>query len=301
MPGWDNTARRQDLSYCFEHSTPGASRRGGARHRGDPHTKSGEERIVFVNAWNEWRKGRISSRIGGSAHLSRSAKEREGRCAPEAPRPLRAQLNWMREQWTADWTSADRHPFAPIGMGEHVRCSFRAFRSVGVEPRVIDIYGLNPRSPMCWRRSSRSCRSRCARSTYSTSTATKSSRRSRHWSIEEARHSGLTSSIRLGSCRAIRRSGHASSTGSTRSGRRPIHRRRAARCSLQTGGPHALACEVIVSSFLGRRRFGIPETAYAFLFFLICARTRAARTRTPCSRLSENCSREGGSPTPSSC
>lgn len=35
------------------------------------------------------------------------------------------------------------HPFAPIGMGEHVRCSFRAFRSVGVLPRLVDLYGLN--------------------------------------------------------------------------------------------------------------------------------------------------------------
>ncbi len=39
------------------------------------------------------------------------------------------------------------HPFAPIGMGEHARCSFRSFRSVGVSPRLIDIYGLNVPEP----------------------------------------------------------------------------------------------------------------------------------------------------------
>jgi glycosyltransferase involved in cell wall biosynthesis len=34
------------------------------------------------------------------------------------------------------------HPFVPIGMGEHLRCSFRAFRSVGVKIGVRDIYGM---------------------------------------------------------------------------------------------------------------------------------------------------------------
>jgi len=58
MPGWDNTARRQDLSYCFEHSTPGAFQ-AWAEHAIEETrtTKSGEERIVFVNAWNEWAEG----------------------------------------------------------------------------------------------------------------------------------------------------------------------------------------------------------------------------------------------------
>lgn len=34
------------------------------------------------------------------------------------------------------------HPFAPIGVGEHVRCSYRALRSVGLYPKVLDIYKL---------------------------------------------------------------------------------------------------------------------------------------------------------------
>lgn len=34
------------------------------------------------------------------------------------------------------------HPFAPIGMGEHVRCSYRAFRSVASKPALVDLYGL---------------------------------------------------------------------------------------------------------------------------------------------------------------
>jgi glycosyltransferase involved in cell wall biosynthesis len=33
------------------------------------------------------------------------------------------------------------HPFVPIGMGEHIRCSFRSFQSVGVDVGVKDIFG----------------------------------------------------------------------------------------------------------------------------------------------------------------
>ena len=33
------------------------------------------------------------------------------------------------------------HPFAPIGCGESLRCSYRAFRSVALAPRLLDVYG----------------------------------------------------------------------------------------------------------------------------------------------------------------
>jgi glycosyltransferase involved in cell wall biosynthesis len=36
------------------------------------------------------------------------------------------------------------HPYAPIGMGEHVRCTYRALRSVAVHPCLTDIYKLIP-------------------------------------------------------------------------------------------------------------------------------------------------------------
>ena len=58
MPGWDNTARRQDDSWCFEHATPGAFQ--AWLESAIEHTKqqcSGDERLVFVNAWNEWAEG----------------------------------------------------------------------------------------------------------------------------------------------------------------------------------------------------------------------------------------------------
>ena len=34
------------------------------------------------------------------------------------------------------------HPFAPIGRGEDVRCTYRALRMVGVHPKVLDLYAL---------------------------------------------------------------------------------------------------------------------------------------------------------------
>ena len=35
------------------------------------------------------------------------------------------------------------HPFSAIGMAEHVRSAFRAFRAAGVTPGLVDIYGLD--------------------------------------------------------------------------------------------------------------------------------------------------------------
>ncbi|MDR5751449.1 MULTISPECIES: glycoside hydrolase family 99-like domain-containing protein [unclassified Caballeronia] len=58
MPSWDNTARKQNTSHVFLGSTPEAyeSWLDGAlsyTHR----FACGDERIVFVNAWNEWGEG----------------------------------------------------------------------------------------------------------------------------------------------------------------------------------------------------------------------------------------------------
>lgn len=58
MPGWDNTARRQNNSYIFERSTPGAFQ--AWLETVVKRTKqqfSGDERLIFINAWNEWAEG----------------------------------------------------------------------------------------------------------------------------------------------------------------------------------------------------------------------------------------------------
>lgn len=58
MPAWDNTARRQDAAHIFLGSSPevyahwlSAAAEWTARYR------SGDERLLFINAWNEWAEG----------------------------------------------------------------------------------------------------------------------------------------------------------------------------------------------------------------------------------------------------
>jgi GT2 family glycosyltransferase len=58
MPSWDNTARRQDSGHIFLGSGPEAYAQwleSAAEWTARMHV--GDERIVFINAWNEWAEG----------------------------------------------------------------------------------------------------------------------------------------------------------------------------------------------------------------------------------------------------
>jgi GT2 family glycosyltransferase/SAM-dependent methyltransferase len=58
MPGWDNTARLQDRAFILEKPTPGAFQ--AWMETAIAETKrdlQGDERLLFVNAWNEWAEG----------------------------------------------------------------------------------------------------------------------------------------------------------------------------------------------------------------------------------------------------
>jgi GT2 family glycosyltransferase len=58
MPGWDNTPRRQDNSFILENPTPGVFQ--AWLETAIAQTKrdlQGDERLVFINAWNEWGEG----------------------------------------------------------------------------------------------------------------------------------------------------------------------------------------------------------------------------------------------------
>jgi len=58
MPCWDNTARRQNDSYIFAYSSPGAYQAWLEAILELTHEQNfGDERIVFINAWNEWAEG----------------------------------------------------------------------------------------------------------------------------------------------------------------------------------------------------------------------------------------------------
>jgi GT2 family glycosyltransferase len=58
MPGWDNTARRQNSSIIFKNNSPGAFQAWLefviAQTNIHMH---GDEKIIFINAWNEWGEG----------------------------------------------------------------------------------------------------------------------------------------------------------------------------------------------------------------------------------------------------
>lgn len=58
MPSWDNTARRQDVSYSYQNASPGAFQAWLEDVlRQTREQNHGDEQIVFVNAWNEWAEG----------------------------------------------------------------------------------------------------------------------------------------------------------------------------------------------------------------------------------------------------
>lgn len=58
IPGWDNSARRQNNSFCFEHATPGAFQAWLEDAIEQTRVQQfGDERLIFVNAWNEWAEG----------------------------------------------------------------------------------------------------------------------------------------------------------------------------------------------------------------------------------------------------
>lgn len=76
MPGWDNTPRKQDRPFIFDRSSAGAYQawlEQSIRLTREQHPSG--ERLVFINAWNEWGEG---------AHLEPDLQT--GHCALEATR-----------------------------------------------------------------------------------------------------------------------------------------------------------------------------------------------------------------------
>ena len=83
MPDWDNTARKQNHALIFHHSSPETYREWlQAIIEQTRERYMGNERIVFINAWNEWAEGAHlePDRRYGHAYLqaTRSALEQVG-------------------------------------------------------------------------------------------------------------------------------------------------------------------------------------------------------------------------------
>ena len=82
MPGWDNTARRQDVSFILENPTPGSFQAWAETAVAETKRDlQGDNRLVFINAWNEWAEGAYMEpdRRFGHAYLEalRNAREAE--------------------------------------------------------------------------------------------------------------------------------------------------------------------------------------------------------------------------------
>lgn len=58
IPGWDNTPRRQSNPFVLENATPGAFQAWLETVIAETKRDlQGEDRLIFVNAWNEWAEG----------------------------------------------------------------------------------------------------------------------------------------------------------------------------------------------------------------------------------------------------
>ena len=159
------------------------------------------------------------------------------------------------------------HPFAPIGRGEDVRCSFRALRAVAVAPTLLDIYGHYQPDADAHREFAPHLRKEPAAinifhingDEVELALATLADALPKHaynivypnWELSRYPHDWARQLDRFDEIWAPSAFVHAALIAAVT---KPVVHM-------------TLASEVMLSSFRSRRYFGIPESAYAFLFF----------------------------------
>jgi hypothetical protein len=77
MPSWDNTPRRRENAHVFLNESPEAYGRWLEQIvRQTRQLRFGDERIVFINAWNEWAEGNYlePDQDRGHAYLGATAR-----------------------------------------------------------------------------------------------------------------------------------------------------------------------------------------------------------------------------------
>ncbi len=160
------------------------------------------------------------------------------------------------------------HPFAPIGMGEHLRATYRALRSARVPVRLLDVFGLNEREPELEKEFGAALVKRvgpgvalfCINGNEVEpiladlgERAEGAARRIVYpaWELPNYPAEWARQLERFDEVWSASAYSHASISAAVG---RPVHRM-------------PLPTEVRAVSPVGRRAFGIPEDAYAFLFF----------------------------------
>ncbi|WP_281852039.1 glycosyltransferase family 4 protein [Dyella sp. GSA-30] len=159
------------------------------------------------------------------------------------------------------------HPYAAIGCGESLRCSYRALRSVALRPGLLDVYGLNQPEEDAAREFGPAMTKRLGHinvfhlnaDEVDGSLATMSSADlSRgynilypNWELSKFPNEWIPHLERFDEVWAPSQFIADSLEGRLS---KPLHHM-------------PVSCEVDLSSLLSRRYFGIPESAYTFLFF----------------------------------
>jgi O-antigen biosynthesis protein len=127
-PGWDSTPRLKNRGTVFVNNTPAGYRRWLENAIRDTleHVREPSQRLVFVNAWNEWAEGAHLEPDGASGYAylqaTRDALEQAAR----------------ERQPSVVIVSHDAHPH---GAQLNALSMARGFRALGLRPEVIVLEG----------------------------------------------------------------------------------------------------------------------------------------------------------------
>lgn len=148
MPAWDNTARRMNAAHIYLDATPQCYQQWLSHIATQTRNlRTGEERIVFVNAWNEWAEGN---------HLE--PDERNGRDYLEATRSalgvlghyplLKNQLYQHDSRYFDDASVGHQpglnligHPYAVLGRAEDIRTAALSCRQAEIPLQLMNLNG----------------------------------------------------------------------------------------------------------------------------------------------------------------
>ncbi|HTQ99715.1 MAG TPA: glycoside hydrolase family 99-like domain-containing protein [Candidatus Acidoferrum sp.] len=135
MPSWDNTARRQHTAHIYLNTSPRAySRWLDALVKETKALKQGDERIVFVNAWNEWAEGN---------HLEPDLKYgleylEATRAALHGLTPLKQPL---LHHHLLPGLNLVGHPYAVLGRAEDIRTAANACAANDIAFSLLNLHG----------------------------------------------------------------------------------------------------------------------------------------------------------------